>query len=158
MELKSTSGKKKLLAKVLRYFSKTKVAKVIHVSQNSKVHEMTYGLLRHPRDAKAWRSKKMSGNNIDVYLQPLIKELNELWTKGMETYDFSLKELFRMRATLIWTISHFLGLCTLFGWNTYAGYACPTCNFDTVPCQLRYSKNGVLWAIFKFWKGVINLD
>ncbi|RDY05391.1 hypothetical protein CR513_10788, partial [Mucuna pruriens] len=132
---KSTNGCKGSTYKGLKLLSlKTKVAKVIHVSQNSKVHEMAYGLLRHPRDAKAWRSKRMLGNNIDVYLQPLIKELNKLWTEGVETNDSSLKELFRMRAVLMWTISYFLGLCTLSGWNTYTGYACPTCNLGTFPC------------------------
>ncbi|RDX89557.1 hypothetical protein CR513_28700, partial [Mucuna pruriens] len=40
----------------------------------------------------------------------------------------------------MWTISDFLGLCTLSGWNTYTGYACPTCNYDTFPCRLRCSK------------------
>ena len=31
------------------------------------------------------------GNNIDVYLQPLIDELNQLWENGVETYDVSLE-------------------------------------------------------------------
>ena len=30
-------------------------------------------------------------NDIDVYLQPLIKELKELWVSGVETYDISKK-------------------------------------------------------------------
>lgn len=30
------------------------------------------------------------GNNIDVYLQPLIEELKVLWDLGVETYDASL--------------------------------------------------------------------
>lgn len=30
------------------------------------------------------------GNNLDVYLQPLIEDLKELWT-GCETYDVSTK-------------------------------------------------------------------
>ncbi len=28
-----------------------------------------------------------SGNDIDIYLQPLIEELKELWYVGLETYD-----------------------------------------------------------------------
>ena len=28
-------------------------------------------------------------NDIDVYLQPLIEELKELWEKGIVTYDAS---------------------------------------------------------------------
>ena len=44
-----------------------------------------------------------------------------------------------MRASLMWTISDFPGLCTLYGWNTYTSYACPTYNFDIFPCRLRRS-------------------
>ena len=31
------------------------------------------------------------GNNIDVYLQPLIEELNQLWGNGVETHVVSLE-------------------------------------------------------------------
>lgn len=41
-------------------------------------------------------------NNIDVYLQPLIAELKELWGIGTKTYDCSKKKNFQMRATLMW--------------------------------------------------------
>lgn len=46
-------------------------------------------------------------NNIDVYLQPLIKELNELWCVGVEIFDSSKNEIFKMKAVLMWTISDF---------------------------------------------------
>ena len=36
---------------------------------------------------------RMVGNNIDVYLQPLIKELNELWSEGVQTFDSSKNEI-----------------------------------------------------------------
>ena len=32
-------------------------------------------------------SLKNPGQNIDLYLQPLIDELKELWEMGVETYD-----------------------------------------------------------------------
>lgn len=38
--------------------------------------------------------KHMPGNDIDVYLQPLIKELKELWFDGIETLDASTKQTF----------------------------------------------------------------
>ncbi|KAL6312664.1 hypothetical protein AAG906_018929 [Vitis piasezkii] len=34
------------------------------------------------------------GNDIDIYLQPLIDELNDLWDVGVETYDASTKQNF----------------------------------------------------------------
>ena len=43
---------------------------------------------------------RMVENNIDVYLQPLIKELNEFWSEGIQTFDSSKNEMFRMRAGL----------------------------------------------------------
>jgi hypothetical protein len=49
--------------------------------------------------------KKMPGNDIDVYLQPLIKYLMELWHEGAEAYDASTKETFKLHAALMWTIS-----------------------------------------------------
>ena len=55
------------------------------------------------------------GNNIDVYLQPLIKELKELWEFGVETFDVSRKESFILRASLLWTISDFPAYAKLSG-------------------------------------------
>ncbi|XP_059284728.1 uncharacterized protein LOC132038023 [Lycium ferocissimum] len=83
---------------------------------------------------------RTAGNNIDVYLQPLIMELNGLWWEGVDIFDSSKDEMFRMRATLMWTVSDFPGLDILFGWNTHAGLACPSCNFDAEPCRLRHSR------------------
>ncbi|XP_049387643.1 uncharacterized protein LOC125851943, partial [Solanum stenotomum] len=42
---------------------------------------------------------KMPGNSIDVYLQPLIAELKQLWD-GVNAYDSSTKEMFQLHAAL----------------------------------------------------------
>ena len=34
------------------------------------------------------------GNEIDIYLKPLVDELKELWEEGVETYDTYSKEHF----------------------------------------------------------------
>src|ERR1044072_4298553 len=83
--------------------------------------------------------KRQVGNDIDIYIQPLILELKKLWEKGVETYDASKDEIFMLRACLLWTISDFPGLGVLSGWNTYTGLACPTCNFDASPLRLPFS-------------------
>ncbi|XP_019230042.1 PREDICTED: uncharacterized protein LOC109211006 [Nicotiana attenuata] len=57
-------------------------------------------------------------NDIDVYLQPLIAELKELWETGIETYDAETKQTFQMRAALLWTVSDFSALAMLSGWST----------------------------------------
>ncbi|XP_061374183.1 uncharacterized protein LOC133316451 [Gastrolobium bilobum] len=84
--------------------------------------------------------KRMPGNDIDVFLQPLIKELKELWQDGVDTYDAFTREMFKLHAALMWTISDFPGLGNLSGWNTYTGKACPSCNLDSEPCRLYHSK------------------
>lgn len=55
------------------------------------------------------------GNNIDVYLQPLIEELNQLWENGVETYDVLLEQNFCLHATILWTINFFPTYVVLFG-------------------------------------------
>lgn len=52
-------------------------------------------------------------NDIDVYLQPLIDELKELWEFSVETYDSYTNQTFQMHATLLWTICDFLALAML---------------------------------------------
>ncbi|CAN1825606.1 hypothetical protein LINPERHAP1_LOCUS31227 [Linum perenne] len=38
------------------------------------------------------------GKDIDVYMQPLIDELNELWLDGIQTYDVHTKQTFQLHA------------------------------------------------------------
>ncbi|XP_049358859.1 uncharacterized protein LOC125823536 [Solanum verrucosum] len=83
---------------------------------------------------------KSPGNNIDVFLQPLIEELNELWSVGVETYDASTKETFQMRAALMWTINDFPAYGTLSGWSTYGPFACPSCNINTHFKRLNHGR------------------
>ncbi|KAK6778393.1 hypothetical protein RDI58_025111 [Solanum bulbocastanum] len=79
-------------------------------------------------------------NNIDIYVQPLIKELKELWSDGVDTFDSLKNEMFRMRAAFMWKVSDFSGLDSLSGWNTHTGLSCPSCNFDAEPCRLPHSR------------------
>ncbi|NAW44972.1 hypothetical protein FGF76_23525, partial [Salmonella sp. gx-f4] len=56
-------------------------------------------------------------NDNDIYLQPLIEKLKQLWA-GVETYDVLKKENFNLRAALLWTINDFLAYANLSGWST----------------------------------------
>ncbi|GJX10836.1 reverse transcriptase domain-containing protein [Tanacetum coccineum] len=55
---------------------------------------------------------KSPAKDIDVYLQPLIKELQELW-KGVWTKDAATGTHFQMKAALLWTMNdfHSLSIC-----------------------------------------------
>ena len=78
--------------------------------------------------------------SFDVFLQPLIEELKELATIGVQTYDCSTKTNFTMRVVLLWTISDFLAYVMLSGWTTHGRLACPYCMGSTCEFQLKHGR------------------
>ncbi|XP_041009350.1 uncharacterized protein LOC121253397 [Juglans microcarpa x Juglans regia] len=81
---------------------------------------------------------KAPGNDIDVFLLPLINELRELWEEGIHTYDVYNGQMFRLHAVLLWTINDFPAHANLFGWSTKGKMACPSCTSDTYSQWLVY--------------------
>jgi len=75
---------------------------------------------------------------IDVYLQPLIDDLQLLRNEGVFTYDIFGKENFVMQACLMWTINDFPAYRMLSGWRTKGKLACPHCMEDTKAFTLRH--------------------
>ncbi|KAK5775767.1 hypothetical protein PVK06_043706 [Gossypium arboreum] len=69
-------------------------------------------------------------NDIDIYMQPLIEELKQLWA-GVETYDVLRKEKFYLRVTLLWSINDFQAYANLSGWSRKGCYACSCCAAQT---------------------------
>ncbi|XP_012846411.1 PREDICTED: uncharacterized protein LOC105966400 [Erythranthe guttata] len=80
------------------------------------------------------------GNDIDIFLGPLMEELKEMWSPGVPTYDATIKQMFNMRAALIWTISDLPGYSNLSGWNVKTEYGCPCCCLDTHSKWLKYGR------------------
>ncbi|KAL4369021.1 hypothetical protein GQ457_05G017300 [Hibiscus cannabinus] len=83
--------------------------------------------------------EKGPGNDIDIYLQPLMKELRQLWA-GVQTFDVLKKENFNLRSALLWTINDFPAFANLSGWSTKGRYACPCCAAETCSMWL-YNEN-----------------
>lgn len=103
--------------------------------------------------------KHMPGNDIDVYLQPLIQELKDLWSEDVSTFDASQKETFCMWAALLWTVSDFPGLRNLSGWNIHTGLAYPSCSFDATQQRLNHGKKKIVsWDIVVFFLKTISLE
>ena len=69
-------------------------------------------------------------NDIDVFLQPLIDELKNLW-EDVDAYDASKHQKFHMRAALMWTINDFPAYAYLSSWSTKRKFACPCCAKNT---------------------------
>lgn len=83
------------------------------------------------------------GNNIDVYLAPLIDDLKDLWAEGIEVYDSFAKENFTLRAMLLWSISDYPALGTLSGCKVKGKQACNVCGKDTPSRWLKFSRKFV---------------
>ena len=59
---------------------------------------------------------KQPGNDIDVYLRPLVEELLQLWDKpGVRVWDEHKQEEFDLRAMLFVTINDWPALSNLSG-------------------------------------------
>ena len=80
------------------------------------------------------------GNDIDVYLQPLIADLKDLWETGVETFDASSNQMFQLQAAIMWTINDFSAYGNLSGWNIHSCFACPCCNTETDSRRLKNGK------------------
>lgn len=90
-----------------------------------------------------------NSSNIDVYLEPLVKELQSLWV-GVPTIDIGTgpnPDRFILRAIQLWTINDYpaYGLVSGCAVKSYKG--CPVCG---PAVDSRYSvelKKKYLWAI-----------
>ncbi|GJR87240.1 hypothetical protein Tco_0211251 [Tanacetum coccineum] len=71
------------------------------------------------------------GNDIDVFLEPLVNDLHTLFEIGVDTYDASTKDNFNLLAVMLWTINDYPALGTLCGCS-YSGFkGCVVCGKDT---------------------------
>ncbi|XP_050238139.1 uncharacterized protein LOC126687627 [Mercurialis annua] len=68
---------------------------------------------------------------MDIFLQPLVAELNQLWECGVQTYDVHKRQNFQLKAALMWTINDFPAYSMLSGWSTAGRKACPYCMENT---------------------------
>ncbi|KAI5343682.1 hypothetical protein L3X38_011558 [Prunus dulcis] len=80
---------------------------------------------------------KQPGNDIDVYLEPLIDDLKSLWVGIRGVYDAHNGEYFTLRAALMWTINDFPAYGNLSGCVVKVYKACPICGDDTPSHRLK---------------------
>ena len=78
-------------------------------------------------------------NDIDVYLQPLIDDLKELWKVSNKTYNDSSSHNFQLHATLLWNVIGFPTYGMLYGWSTKWALDYSCCNKETISRNLKYS-------------------
>ncbi|KAK2444968.1 hypothetical protein QL285_015951 [Trifolium repens] len=93
---------------------------------------------------------RQPGNDIDVYLSPLIDDLRLLWEEGVDVLDAYSGEQFNMRAMLFCTINDFPAYGNLSGYSVKGHNACPICEKHTNYHQLKNGKKTVYLGHRKF--------
>ncbi|XP_076886075.1 uncharacterized protein LOC143535814 [Bidens hawaiensis] len=93
---------------------------------------------------------KQPGNDIDVYLLPLIDDLKTLWNLGVNVYDAYTEQYFNLRAMIFCTISDFPAYGNLSGYSTKGYKACPVCEKHTSSVRLRNCKKVVYMGHRRF--------
>ncbi|GKA12413.1 hypothetical protein Tco_0691959 [Tanacetum coccineum] len=86
---------------------------------------------------------KQPGNDIDVYLSPLINDMKTLRKPGVEMYDAYMKDKFHLHAMIFCTINDFPTYGNLLGYSTKGKQACPICEDETSLRWLDNCKNTV---------------
>jgi ssDNA-binding Zn-finger/Zn-ribbon topoisomerase 1 len=81
---------------------------------------------------------KQPGNDIDVYLEPLIEDLKLLWDEGVLMFDAYTKTNFTLRAMIFCTINDFPAYGNLSGYSVKGKKACPVCHDDLVSRRLKF--------------------
>nr|XP_004512662.1 uncharacterized protein LOC101489810 [Cicer arietinum] len=94
---------------------------------------------------------KQPGNDIDVYLIPLIEDLRMLW-EGVYVFDGYSREYFKMRAMLFCTINDFPAYGNLCGYSVKGHKACPICEEGTCYQQLKHGRKTIYVGHRKFLK------
>jgi len=82
---------------------------------------------------------KHPGKKINVFMQPLIEELKELW-QGVKAYDSHKKCEFTLRAAYLYSIHDLLAYGIWAGWCVHGKLCCPICMADTDAIWLKYGK------------------
>jgi Transposase family tnp2 len=80
---------------------------------------------------------KQLGNNIDVYLAPLIEDLVRLRKDGVEVFDSHSKTKFTLRVMVFCMINDFSALSNLSGFRNKGEKACPICGENTHSLWLK---------------------
>ncbi|XP_073122021.1 uncharacterized protein [Henckelia pumila] len=83
---------------------------------------------------------KQPGNDIDVYLEVLVEDLQRLWEGVDGIYYAYRRQFFTLKAVLLWTINDFPAYGNLSGCTTHGYYACPVCGEDTCANHLENGK------------------
>jgi hypothetical protein len=83
---------------------------------------------------------KSPGDNIHVFLQPLLDDLKDLFLNGISVYDASKNETFLLKAAVLWTINDLPAFGMLASYMVHGEFACPPCGANAWTKRLKHGK------------------
>jgi Transposase family tnp2 len=83
------------------------------------------------------------GNDIDVFLAPLLHELKQLWEEGRRVWDAYKREYFTLFVMIFCTINDFFTYGNLLGYKVKGAKSCPICLEDTCSHWMKETKKTV---------------
>lgn len=93
---------------------------------------------------------KSPGDNIHVFLQPLLEDLRDIFVNGISTYDASRNETFNLRAAVLWTINDLPALGMLASHMVHGEFACPPCGPNVWSKHLAHGKKSCFMGHRRF--------
>ncbi|KAL0448713.1 UNVERIFIED_CONTAM: hypothetical protein Slati_1427700 [Sesamum latifolium] len=86
---------------------------------------------------------------IDVFLEPLIEELLQLWHVCVRTYDHATNNAFILRTALMRTVNDLPAYGMASGWSIVGVMGCQVCMDDTRAFHLQYSRKAFYFDCHK---------
>ncbi|XP_066161406.1 uncharacterized protein [Oryza sativa Japonica Group] len=93
---------------------------------------------------------RQPGNDIDVFLEPIIDDFERLWNEGTRTWDAYAQEYFNLHAMLFCTINDYPALGNLSGQTVKGKWACSECMEETRSKWLKHSHKTVYMGHRRF--------
>ena len=93
---------------------------------------------------------KSPGDNIHVFLQPLLEDLRDLFINGISTYDASKNRVFTLKAAVLWTINDLPALGMLASYMVHGEFACPPCGANAWTKRLKHGRKSCFMGHRRF--------
>nr|AAS01963.1 putative transposon protein [Oryza sativa Japonica Group] len=101
------------------------------------------------RDFEKFRPRQL-GNDIDVFLEPIIDDFERLWNEGTRTWDAYAQEYFNLHVMLFCTMNDYSALGNLSGQTMKGKWACSECMEETRSKWLKHSHKTVYMGHRRF--------
>jgi len=95
-------------------------------------------------------SSKQPGNDINVYMNPLIEDLKLLWNERVDVFDAFKNESCRLHAMSFCTINDFPAYGNRSSYSVKGHKACPICEEKTSYEQLEHGRKTMYLGHHRF--------